>query len=129
MVYALLNYKEGTLSFARAGHPYPLHVPAEGSVQLWQVHGSLLGVFDTSFPDATQQLRTGDKVLFYSDGIDSATFDGRPPGTESLLACAERHRGLPIQDFVATLAQDLFGHDNKPDDLTLLGVELLPIGS
>lgn len=126
MVYALLNCKEGTISFARAGHPYPLHIPAAGPMNLWQIHGSLLGVFDTSFPDSTQRLSVGDKLLFYSDGIDAATFDGKTPGTESLIACAERHRELPIQDFVAALAQDLFGRDNQPDDLTLLGVELLP---
>ncbi len=125
MVYVLFNHSDGTLRFSRAGHPYPLHVPRDGSLQLWQGEGLLLGVFDAQFCDRTHRLQPGDKVLLYSDGIDSARFEGLPPGTESLLACAERHRALPIQEFVGGLARDLFGGGRPPDDLTLLGLEML----
>jgi len=124
MVYALYNHREQTLSFARAGHPYPLHVPRHGPPRLWQVEGSLLGVFETTFPMQTQQLRLGDKLVLHSDGIDGASFEGHPAGRESLLACAARHRELPIDDLVATLARDLFGKGSQPDDLTLLGLEV-----
>jgi sigma-B regulation protein RsbU (phosphoserine phosphatase) len=124
MVYGLFNHQDGTLCCARAGHPYPLHVPRDGPVQLWRQEGLLLGVVDANFPASTYQVQPGDKVLFYSDGIDSAVFDGREPGTESVLACAEQHRALPVQDFVRRLARDLFGAEEHPDDLTLLGLEL-----
>jgi sigma-B regulation protein RsbU (phosphoserine phosphatase) len=125
MVYVLYNHREQTLTFARAGHPYPLHVPRDGEPRLWQVEGSLLGVFETTFPVESQSVRPGDKVVVYSDGIDGACFDGRPAGSESLLACAARHRDLPIQEFVAALARDLFGKGSHADDLTLLGWEVL----
>jgi phosphoserine phosphatase RsbU/P len=124
MVYALLNFRDGTLSFARAGHPYPLHVPADGEPRLWQVPGSLLGVFDTAFPAETQQLRPGDKLLLYSDGLDAATFEGHAPGADSLLACAARHRALPVHEFIDQLRRDLFAQSRQTDDLTLLGVEV-----
>jgi sigma-B regulation protein RsbU (phosphoserine phosphatase) len=124
MVYALYNFRDGTLHFARAGHPYPLHVPAEGEPEFWQVQGSLLGVFDTSFPVQTRRVQPGDKVLFYSDGIDSAVLEGSAPGNDSLLACAGRHRALPVQEFIAALAQDMFSKDAQIDDLTLLGLEI-----
>jgi phosphoserine phosphatase RsbU/P len=123
MVYVLFNHHDGTLRFSRAGHPYPLHVPRDGSLQLWQGEGLLLGVFDALFSDRTHRLAPGDKLLIYSDGIDSASFEEHPPGIESLLACAGRHRGLPIQAFVETLARDLFPDGKQPDDLTLLGLE------
>src|SRR5262249_61341083 len=45
MVYALLNFEEGTLRFARSGHPYPLYIPPEVPPRLWQGEGLLLGVF------------------------------------------------------------------------------------
>src|SRR5262249_21677321 len=125
MVYVLFNHQDGTLHFSRAGHPYPLHVPRAGALQLWQGEGLLLGVFEAQFSDRTHRLVPGDKVLLYSDGGDGACFEDRPPGTESLLACAERHRALPIQPFVEHLARDLFGAGTPPDDLTLLGVEML----
>ena len=42
-----------------------------------------------------------------------------------MLACAARHRALPVQAFVDQLARDLFGASAQPDDLTLLGLECL----
>src|SRR5262249_54854328 len=109
----------------RAGHPYPLYVPAAGALEFWYQEGLLLGIVDAAFPAKTYPLKPGDKVLLYSDGIDSATFDGQAPGAPSLQACAERHRGLPGQAFVDRLARDLFGAAEHPDDLTLLALELL----
>jgi serine phosphatase RsbU (regulator of sigma subunit) len=123
MAYCLLNHTDGTLSFARAGHPYPLHVPAEGEPRLWQQEGLLLGVADARYPACVHQLRPGDKLLLYSDGIDGARHEGQAAGIASLLACAAHHRALPIEAFVANLAHDLFGGRSQPDDLTLLGVE------
>src|SRR5262249_33557075 len=125
IAYALYNHRERIIQFARAGHPYPLHVPADGAPRLWQVQGSLLGVFDTAFPEQTHRLRAGDKVLLYSDGIDEGRFGSHPRGVESLVACAAEHRASPIDEFVAALARDLFGQTSPPDDLTLLGMEVI----
>jgi serine phosphatase RsbU (regulator of sigma subunit) len=125
MVYALFNHRDGTLRFSRAGHPYPLHIPRVGEPQLWHTEGLLLGVFEAQFSDRTHRLVPGDKVLLYSDGIDNARFEDRAPGVESLMACAARHRGLAIQEFVQNLARELFGAGPPPDDLTLLGLEML----
>ncbi len=126
MAYALYNHHEGTLRFARAGHPYPLHVPHDGDPAFWRQEGLLLGVVDATFPARTYPVKPGDKVLLYSDGIDTGRFEDHAPGTESLLACAARHRQLPVQEFVDRLARDLFGATEQPDDLTLLGLEVLP---
>jgi len=124
MVYCLLNHREGTVRFARAGHPYPLYIPHQGELQHWQQEGLLLGIVDASFPDQTYQLRPGDKVLLYSDGVDNASFESYPPGPDSLLACVEKHRALPVEGFVQAIARDLFPGEKHPDDLTLLALEL-----
>ena len=124
MVYALLDHETGNLQFARAGHPYPLYVPKEGRPELWQQEGLLLGVVNSTFTAKTHTLGPGDKVLLYSDGVDSASFEGLPAGAPSLLACAERHRNLPVGAFVDRLARELFGATEHPDDLTLLGLEM-----
>jgi serine phosphatase RsbU (regulator of sigma subunit) len=99
-------------------------VPKDGPLELWQLEGLLLGVVNASFSSKTHHLRPGDKLLLYSDGIDSATFEGKPPGAQSLMACAERHRALPVGAFVDRLARDLLGAGEHPDDLTLLGLEM-----
>jgi sigma-B regulation protein RsbU (phosphoserine phosphatase) len=125
IAYVLYNHHERIVHFARAGHPYPLLIPSDGESRFCQVQGSLLGVFDTVFPGQSQRLRVGDKLLLYSDGIDAAQFCDLPPGAESLRGCAEKHRQLPIDEFVASLARELFGQASPPDDLTLLGMEAL----
>jgi sigma-B regulation protein RsbU (phosphoserine phosphatase) len=125
MVYVLLDWHNRELSFSRSGHPHPLYLPRSGEPVWWRGEGSLLGVFDTTFPTKTHQLSPGDKVLLYTDGIDAAGFEDQPLGTPSLLACARRHRELPIQELVNRLAQELFGRTRQADDLTLLGLEVL----
>jgi sigma-B regulation protein RsbU (phosphoserine phosphatase) len=124
MAYVLLDHQDGTLHFARAGHPYPLYVPHDGEPELWQVEGSLLGIFDTTFPMQTHRVRAGDKILLYTDGMDNAVFEGQPPGARSVVACAARHRELPVDRFVDRMAHELFRRSAPADDLTLLGVEI-----
>jgi phosphoserine phosphatase RsbU/P len=124
MVYVLFNRSDVTLSFARAGHPYPLYVPRSGEPELWKVHGTLLGVFETRYSVQTQHLNPGDKLLLYTDGLDVLGDEGTPSGTDLLLENAKQHRALPIGEFVERLAHDLFAHASQPDDFTLLGLEV-----
>ncbi len=124
MVYVLFNCEDGTLQFARAGHPYPLYIPKAGKPALWQVEGSLLGVFETKFRVQTQRLLAGDKLLLYTDGMDGASFEQHTVGLASLLAAAERFRALPIDELVERLASDLFTQTRQNDDLTVFGMEM-----
>lgn len=125
MVYALYDFRTGTFQFARSGHPYPLYLPKGGPPRQWQIEGTLLGVFDTSYPVQTHQLWPGDKVLLYTDGMEAAGFNGQDRGTASVLACADRYRDLPVQELVPRLAQELFARSRQTDDLTVLGLEVV----
>ncbi|MFO0966943.1 MAG: SpoIIE family protein phosphatase [Gemmataceae bacterium] len=124
LIYALYNMKERTLRFSRAGHPYPLYVPRSGPPQLWQIEGSLLGVFDTEYRLRTDTLQPGDKLILYTDGMDGAGFESLPTGTTSLLAAAERFARLSIDEMLERLAEDLFSQTQQSDDLTILGLEV-----
>ncbi len=126
MVYALFNFGDGKLQFARSGHPYPLYLPQDGPACFWQIEGKLLGVFEAQFPTRTQQLQPGDKVIFYTDGLDAGVFENHPAGSASLLAAAQRYRDLPIAELLERLADDLFRKRRPSDDLTLLGMEYCP---
>ncbi len=125
LVYAQLNIRAGSLCFARAGQPYPLHVPVDGDPELWQVAGSLLGVFDTAFAEHRRQLRAGDKVVLYSDGLDGSTGEGPSLFADRLLAAAVAHRTLPLPAFLEQLAQSLRSQSRPDEDVTLLGMEWL----
>jgi sigma-B regulation protein RsbU (phosphoserine phosphatase) len=125
MAYALFNHADGTLRFSRAGHPHPIYLPAGGPPELWRLDGSLLGVFETQYHVRTERLRPGDKLLFYTDGMDAAAFDDRAVGVPSLLAAADRFRDLPVGELVEHLASDLFTQTKISDDLTVLGLEIV----
>jgi sigma-B regulation protein RsbU (phosphoserine phosphatase) len=123
MVYVLFDAQDGTLRFARAGHPPPLHVPRDGDPRLWQLPGNLLGVFDSEFCVQVHRLQPGDKVIFTSDGIDGSLAEDQSPRVDPLLASAARHRTLPLEEFIAHLAEDLGPQTNPAEDFTLLGIE------
>jgi serine phosphatase RsbU (regulator of sigma subunit) len=125
MVYGLYNLHTRRLLLSRAGHPYPLYLPQGGVPALWQMEGSLLGVFDTRYHVQEHQLQPGDKLLFYTDGTDAAAFGDQPVGLGSLVAAAEAHRRLPIDELVARLSTELFHQTRQSDDLTVLGMEVL----
>jgi sigma-B regulation protein RsbU (phosphoserine phosphatase) len=125
MLYALLNCRDGTLRFARAGHPYPLYVPREGEPALWMGHaGGLLGVFVTEYRDQEQQLRPGDKLLLYTDGLDTGGSDSGGETKRLLWDSAQQHRSLPIHEHVPRVAAEVLAQVKQADDFTLLGVEM-----
>jgi serine phosphatase RsbU (regulator of sigma subunit) len=122
MVYGLLNCWTGALQFARAAHPYPLHLPGAGPPEEWQSAGTLLGIFEAEYPAQPRELRPGDKLLIYSDGLPNADNVAGPPAP--LVRAVAEHRDLPIAAFVERLATDLMTGQAQNDDFTLLGLEM-----
>jgi serine phosphatase RsbU (regulator of sigma subunit) len=126
--YCLLNVKTRQLTFARAGHPYPiLFRPGQNPQQL-QTRGALLGIFDNAeFLQQTIQLQAGDRVLVYSDGaealIGSNTTSEQFQFTDELLAVKDK----PIAEIVDRLTELAKSRTLDPaevDDLTLVGLDI-----
>jgi sigma-B regulation protein RsbU (phosphoserine phosphatase) len=128
MVYAVLNCENQTLSFARAGHPYPVYLPHSGEPEIWRLHGPILGVFDAPFSAQTTQLKPGDKLLIHTDGLHSGD-DENQAGSGPLIAAAAHHRSLPVGELVERVAQDVGKRSGQMDDFTLLGLEVEDPGS
>ncbi len=123
MVYGLLNCRDGRLEFARAAHPYPVHLPAAGEPEQWPSQGTLLGVFDAEYPSQRRQLCPGDKLLVFTDGLPEGESSTGVPAP--LVRGAAEHRALPVQAFVERLSADLLTVHPQPDDFTLMAVEVL----
>ncbi len=71
--YGVIDTRTNKLTFARAGHPYPLILRADGGTETLEPEGGLLGVFpDEEFEEVTVDLGVGDRVLLYSDGFEVA---------------------------------------------------------
>jgi sigma-B regulation protein RsbU (phosphoserine phosphatase) len=127
--YCLLNVKTLQLTFARAGHPYPVLARRREEPRQLEIRGSLLGVFEQSeYVQQTVQLQRGDKLLLYSDGAEP--FVG---GVDEAIGfrfneefCSMRN--LPIVemfDKLKTIAQNKKIDPCEVDDITAVGLEIL----
>jgi len=72
--YCILDPASGLLHYANGGHNPPLLRRADGSVEALSGAGGLvLGAMPgVSFPDHAVQLRSGDRLVLYTDGITEA---------------------------------------------------------
>jgi serine phosphatase RsbU (regulator of sigma subunit) len=126
--YCLLNLKTGQLTFARAGHPYPILLRPGQPPQQLETRGSLLGIFDNAeFIQQTVQLQSGDRLLLYSDGAESLI--GRLHDkqgfqyTDEFLAMQDGSI-TEIVDRLNDMASNRQVNPAEIDDLTVIGLQL-----
>ena len=72
MIYAVLDPASRTLTFASAGHPWPLLCHGAGVRLLHTDAGMPLGLFHCEFTEHTLTLCRDFRLLFYTDGISEA---------------------------------------------------------
>jgi sigma-B regulation protein RsbU (phosphoserine phosphatase) len=127
--YCLLNIKTLQLTYARAGHPYPILLRPHHAPRLLESKGSLLGVFeDMEFAQQTVQLAQGDKFLLYSDGSEPLIghFDndsGFQFSNDFLNLRNERVEKL--NEEMGERGQVVQSAGGEIDDITLVGLEIL----
>jgi PAS domain S-box-containing protein len=131
VAYAYLEpMAEGArVGFASGGHPLPLLLRADGSVQPVGEPGTLLGILpDPTFEDRSLALAPGDAIVFYTDGV----IEGRggnssldEEGLEELVAtCAGAGA-----DAIAARVEDaaVAAQDGSPrDDIAVLVLRVAP---
>lgn len=122
---ARLSLEDGwaRLTVALGGHPPALVLRADGTVDPLGEAGTLLGVFaDPDLSEVEAELRPGDTVLLYTDGVTEAGPTGHEIGDEGLARLLAGLRGLPpdaIVDAVEQAAVD--AQDGRPrDDIALV---------
>jgi sigma-B regulation protein RsbU (phosphoserine phosphatase) len=126
--YCLLNIKTLQLTYARAGHPYPILIRPKKPPHQLEVRGSLLGIFgQAEYIQETIQLQPGDKFLLYSDGAEP--FIGNF-NDQSGFSFSEKFYGikdLPLvemMDKFNTLAQNQEIDPSEVDDVTAVALEV-----
>ncbi len=127
--YCLLNIKSLELTFARAGHPYPILIRGTEQPKQLEIRGSLLGIFeDAEYIEGKVQLQKGDKLLLYSDGAEGVV------GCLGDLGGFQFGEGFcQIKDFsivemmdrLNKLVQNQKVTPVEADDVTAVGLEIL----
>jgi PAS domain S-box-containing protein len=110
------------LTISVGGHPLPAVLRADGTVEFPGRPGTLLGVFeDVELSDATAELRPGDALVLYTDGLtDVEREDGYAHAwlTEAL----SRNVGQSANEIAARLEEAVLDLQPKglADDLAIL---------
>ncbi len=131
-VYAVANCTEGTLVYANAGHPKPLLLSREtAEVSLLSNPGTgrgVLGLFEAArYEAARTQLRPGDRLLLFTDGL--VDLHGPQPGetftVDHLVGAVHRHRELPTPRLLDRVLDEArrFCPGGFQDDVCVLGVD------
>lgn len=116
----------GKIIAASAGHPAPLLIRKEKSVEI-DIAGPLPGMTDSGrYNPASLQMSAGDKILFATDGFFGA-FDPKGAGPAALLELASRIADKTGEDIAQRLWRAFEGKSRRPahqkDDATLIIAE------
>ena len=120
------------LRFATGGHPPPLLLRADGTVEEADVTGSLVGALrDAEFGGTEVVLAPGETCLLYSDGVTEARggpggreFYGEERLTAALAGCAGAPAPVVCERVLQLLSDWLAGRDH--DDVALLALQAPP---
>ncbi len=127
--YCLLNTETLQLTYARAGHPYPILIRDGAEPEQLEVKGSLLGIFkEAEYVQNTIQLQPGDKLLLYSDGAEPfiGGFDNKQGFNFKQGFSEIKHLSVvEMFDRFNTLVQNTEILSPEVDDITALGLEIL----
>jgi sigma-B regulation protein RsbU (phosphoserine phosphatase) len=126
--YCLLNTETLELTYARAGHPYPIIIRKGEPPKQLEVRGSLLGVFkDADYTADTIQLQPGDKVVIYSDGAEPfiGNFDDLTGFhfTDEFFQLKDMSI-VEMMDRFNSIAQNQTIDPSEVDDITVIGLEV-----
>ena len=129
LVYGVYDSSKRRFSFVSAGHPSPIQVRPDGESIVHDLHGFPVGVVPDPGYEMTQlDLRKGDRILLYSDGLIEALDDKQEQyGVERIREVMERTRHETLRRSVSLLADSVkqwSGGTQFEDDVSLLAFEV-----
>jgi len=138
-LYVVVDTATGTVQFANAGHPPPLHIcRTECSVRIMeanQAHAPFaLGVSkDSVYPTSSDAVKAGDLLFLYTDGLcDLGEGKELTPDDPLFLAMIEKcapQRGEVFLDAVLAEARHFSGQEHFFDDVCLVSIEIERLGA
>ena len=127
--YCILDTETLTLTYARAGHPAPLRISADGALEELPSDGPLLGIFpDAQFETRHCQLAPDDRIVLFTDGADHAFLPSDTPiDGRNFLEVITPIAAVPRDQLLFELADRLnalTGMGEPDDDVTILTMDL-----
>lgn len=128
----ILDYRNGTLEFANAGHNPPL-LKKKGAAPIYMDYKtykrSLMLAFmpDTEYENNLISFDSEDMLFLYTDGITEArNAEKEFYGEDRLLECMEKHSAEDVHVFLDSIRTDVegfVGDAEQFDDMTMLVIK------
>ncbi len=127
-VYGIIDTETLLLRYARGGHPCPLLLDADGTVQRLDAVVALLGVFpEKTFIQKEIHLRPGHRLIVFSDGAEDMLSDGAASDNSALIPTLKSMRNLHADEMMLHLAMRIDEHrqsGQRDDDVTILTMDI-----
>jgi sigma-B regulation protein RsbU (phosphoserine phosphatase) len=128
LIYAIVDPATKTITFSNAGHLYPLLIslPSKGATPnaefLETVSGMPLGIMECEFSERTIEMRPGNRLVLYTDGITEAVDAlGDEYGAERLQESATAQKAS-ITSLFADVSEFTAGFP-ATEDMTVVTVQ------
>jgi PAS domain S-box-containing protein len=126
--YATIDVAKGLLAYSNAGHPPPILQHTDGSLEVLNCHGPVIGLGSGAvFSQEERNLMPGDKLILYTDGIlDHQNPSGEMFGQSRLFKILQQYKDAPLQQAMQSIKNSLYKFSNSEksdDDITLLMIE------
>ncbi len=127
LFYAVLNLRTRELTYISAGHPGAIWLSDGADARVLPGSGLPIGVGETYEQDAVQ-LKAGDRLYLYSDGVmEAMTAHCEQFGIERIAASLTASSTAELGRSIAMLLKDVeawCGALRTQDDVSLIGLEV-----
>ncbi|NQE04901.1 hypothetical protein C5S32_03425 [ANME-1 cluster archaeon GoMg1] len=126
LFYAILDLREKTLTYVNAGHNPPVMFKGKtGELIMLRAKGIALGAMeDIELEERKIILKSGDMVVFYTDGVTEAEdVEERQFGKERLFKVIKENHNLSANDMIEKIKAAVLSFCGKQpqfDDITLM---------
>lgn len=131
LLFVLLDVKSGLIRIASAAHP-PAFICNGDCVLPTAVQGLPLGAFsDTKYTDTLVEIKKGQSLILYTDGLTDARSDGKMFGEEGIGRIASEYKmtmnAQELADYLVKEAKDFAG-GRLVDDVAVIVLKVLGSG-
>lgn len=129
--YGIYHIKTGEVTYTNAGHNPPYVIKADGSIIKFPYSQSVIAgiIKDYPFTEESFQLKSGDTLLLYTDGVTEAVnTQDNEYGEERLEALLKNVSQVDCQQMIDMVKADVKafeGDAEQSDDITLLAIKRL----